>query len=450
MRAVVYVRISRDRDGSELGVRRQEPPCRALCEANGWEVVEVIADNDTSAYKGRRPGYERLCDGLRAGTWQAVVAWHPDRLHRSPRELEDFIDLIEQTGCEVATAKAGAWDLATAAGRMMARQLGVIARYESEHRSERIRAKHDELAKAGKWAGGTRPYGYRPEDGRLIVDQDEADKIREAADRVLGGESVGAVCADWNRREVPTVKGAPWRTQTLRRILTEAAVAGRRSHKGREVDAEWAPILDNVTHKRLQRLVNDPARSRAAPAPVALLAGLATCGECRTKLITARRESGARVYICPPRARGGCGGVQVVAGVFTDPTHPPGLEDYIVEEMLTYGQNLVAESDPPAGEEVSARLAELEETRLDIIDRIARRELPTQTLVDFTAAADRETAELFDRAAPVMRPDLAEWDGWDLAERQRAVRLYLADVVVGRALRRGPGFDAERVEVHWL
>ena len=54
---VVYCRISRDREGSHLGVKRQEDDCVALAGRLGWQVVDVIIDNDRSAYSGRaRPG----------------------------------------------------------------------------------------------------------------------------------------------------------------------------------------------------------------------------------------------------------------------------------------------------------------------------------------------------------------------------------------------------------
>ncbi len=39
--ARVYVRISKATDGSTLGVERQEPPCRAFCDDQGWPVAEV-------------------------------------------------------------------------------------------------------------------------------------------------------------------------------------------------------------------------------------------------------------------------------------------------------------------------------------------------------------------------------------------------------------------------
>lgn len=94
-----------------------------------------------------------LGDGDRSGQVNAVVAWHPDRLHRSPLKLEEFISLVEATGCRVETVQAVSFDLSTPTGRAVARTVGAWARFESEHKAERLRRKHLELALNGKYAG---------------------------------------------------------------------------------------------------------------------------------------------------------------------------------------------------------------------------------------------------------------------------------------------------------
>src|SRR5262245_33063122 len=142
MRAAIYTRISNDHASDRLGVSRQEQDCRLLCQQRGWEVVSVFEDDDRSAFAGRpRPGYLKMLERLELSDVRAIVAWHPDRLHRSPLELEDFIDLIERTGATVATVQGGDYDLSMASGRMTARVVGAVARHESEHKSERLRRK---------------------------------------------------------------------------------------------------------------------------------------------------------------------------------------------------------------------------------------------------------------------------------------------------------------------
>lgn len=53
VRAVLYVRISDDPEGTEKGVDRQETDCRAYAQAHGMSVADVFRENDTSAFKQR-------------------------------------------------------------------------------------------------------------------------------------------------------------------------------------------------------------------------------------------------------------------------------------------------------------------------------------------------------------------------------------------------------------
>ncbi len=96
-RAAVYARISSDPNDTSLGVTRQVKDCLTLAERKGWTVGEVFTDNDVSATSGRaRPEYQRVMAALAAGRFQALVVWDVDRLTRTPRELEDVVDLAER------------------------------------------------------------------------------------------------------------------------------------------------------------------------------------------------------------------------------------------------------------------------------------------------------------------------------------------------------------------
>ncbi len=108
----------------------------------------------------------------------AIVTWHNDRLHRSPKELESFIDLVERTRVILAVVTGGDYDLTTPDGRLSARIVGAVARKESEDRSRRVRRKHLELAEQGRPAGQL-GWGVRSDE--------DWELVREAAGRVLAG-----------------------------------------------------------------------------------------------------------------------------------------------------------------------------------------------------------------------------------------------------------------------
>src|SRR5680860_22077 len=229
MRASIYCRISRDREGAGLGVATQEHDCRELAESLGASIVSVHTDNDLSAYSGKpRPGYRHLLAEIAEGRTDCILTWHTDRLHRSPAELEDYITLCETAGVRTITVKAGDLDLASPSGLVMARTLGAFARYEVDHARERMQRAKQRSAEAGKWKGGRRPFGYQP-DG-ITLREEEATLISLAADRVLAGESLRAVARAWNTAGSTTLTGNPWDASGVRRTLLRPRNAGLMEH----------------------------------------------------------------------------------------------------------------------------------------------------------------------------------------------------------------------------
>lgn len=269
--------------GAGLGVERQESDCRDLAERLGWTIVAVHSDNDMSAYSGKpRPGYLALLDGITAGTVDAVIAWHSDRLHRSPVELETYIGVCTDADRDVPThcVKAGQVDLATPSGRAIARTLGAWARYEVEHMIERQKAAKAQAAAAGKYRGGPRAYGYA-RDGLTVVDA-EAAIVREMSDRALAGESLRSLVRELNARGVPTSTGATWKGPSLRDVLVRYRNAGLIEHQGRELgDAAWPAIVDVDVWRAVRALLTDPARRTSTSATERFLgAGVYRCGIC--------------------------------------------------------------------------------------------------------------------------------------------------------------------------
>ncbi len=306
-RAAIYVRISRDRTGAGLGVARQRADCVALAAALGWIVVEVYVDNDISAYSGaRRPAYERLLADVRAGRVDAVLAWHPDRLRRSPIELEPFIGVIESAGALVKTCTAGELDLSTPFGRMVARMLGAAARHEVEHAIERMRRKQEEMRAAGVCAGGPRPFGF---ERRLsAVCEAEATELRKAAAEVLVGTTPVEIARDWNSRGVRTARGRAWTGAAVCRVLTRPRNAAIVEHEGAEYGpAQWPAILDADTYQGVRAALGDGVTSRRAyrRSPKLLLSGIARCGYpvegggiCGEPIIGAGSNKSGRRYRC--------------------------------------------------------------------------------------------------------------------------------------------------------
>lgn len=329
--AGIYVRISDDREGRELGVQRQEEDCRKLADRLGWRVVDVYADNDISAFSGKeRPGYERLLGDVETGRINAILAWHNDRLHRSPLELEHFITVVNTYGVQIQTDRAGELDLSTSSGRMIARQHGIYARYESEQKSDRIRRKVQQLVEEGKvHNGGPRPYGYtriyagegpRRKILRDEINEHEAAVIRECAERLLSGDTLRSIVGDLNQRGLTSSQGNSWSMQALRGMLRSGRIAGLKEHKRQVVGpASWAAIVDKETHQQLRALLDSKGRHPGQGPRKYYLTGLVYCDCNEDKPIRMKvgKGHGKLKYTCPPKVEGGCGGRVIGLGDLT-------------------------------------------------------------------------------------------------------------------------------------
>lgn len=282
MRTGIYARISKDKNGTELGVTRQQEDCRREAERRGWEVVAVYVDNDVSATRSKvRPEYERMLRDVRAGYIEALVVWDIDRLTRTPRELEDVIDLANERHLALANV-GGDIDLSTDDGRMMARIKGVLARREVEQMAKRLKRKFQERAEAGH-PHGRSPYGYRRIDGRDVLHPDEAAVIRDSAARVLNGESLRSICRRLNDAGVHGPQAVEWNSTIMRQILLRASNAGLRQYRGEVIGKSTSDaVLTEAVYLQLKAHLTDPSRrsNYAGPTYKYMLSGLAICGLC--------------------------------------------------------------------------------------------------------------------------------------------------------------------------
>jgi DNA invertase Pin-like site-specific DNA recombinase len=319
-RAVIYCRISQDRTGAGLGVDRQQQDCEALAERNGWDVVETYVDNDVSAYrKGKkRPDYQRLMTDLDHGIATIVIAWHTDRLHRSVTELEGYIDMCEKRGVSTYTVQAGELDLATPTGRMVARMLGNVARYESEHKGERVSRARRQKVMAGGWPGGNRPFGWGVPTGETrkqadrqtgeevevpVLDMtkvvpEEAEALSMWTDTILSGGSIRSLVQWCEDKGVTSTLGNPISHVEVRDMLMRPRNAGIAVYRGEEVGRGlWAPIIDEPRFRAVVAVLMDPSRKTArGTQPKWLGSMLYRCGRDQCPHFVYVTQSGGRSY----------------------------------------------------------------------------------------------------------------------------------------------------------
>lgn len=175
--------------------------CTASWEkSQGWECLpDRYDDGGYSGGNTERPALKRLMADVRAGRVDTVVIYKLDRLSRS---LLDFCKLVEEFDQYKVAFVAVTQQINTSSsmGRLMLNVLLSFAQFEREIISERTRDKIAASRRKGIWSGGMPLLGYDVEDMKLVVNEDEAARVRAIFDLYLEHRSLLAVVAELQRR----------------------------------------------------------------------------------------------------------------------------------------------------------------------------------------------------------------------------------------------------------
>lgn len=284
-----------------------------------------------------------------------------------------------------------------------------------------------------------RAFGHTAD--RTEVVASEALAIREAARRVLEGDTLSAVIQDWNGRGLTTANGGPWRVNSLSSLLVQARLV--------------APlqILDEETHARLVALHASRSKGPRRATRKYLLTGLLRCWRCGGSMRGMPRTRGADLYVCPGPPHGGCSGTAVTA-------------DHAEEAV---GALVLARLDSPrllrpAGDGMdSARELATYRRRLEELGdlwasgQISRDEwLSLKRNVGNRAKAAEAEVARWDRIAALQRLEgtgaavRARWPTMTIDERRVIVHAALDHVVVLAAEPPRQVFRPERLQPSWL
>ncbi|HVD80221.1 MAG TPA: recombinase family protein [Propionibacteriaceae bacterium] len=109
MRAVIYARLSEDRERAE-SVSTQISYSTKLADRMGCDVAGVFKDEGRSGFTGEvRPGFEDMLKFLSRGDVQVLIARHHDRLTRNPDDFGRLMKICERSKIKISLTPAASW-----------------------------------------------------------------------------------------------------------------------------------------------------------------------------------------------------------------------------------------------------------------------------------------------------------------------------------------------------
>jgi site-specific DNA recombinase len=346
------------------------------------------------------------------------------------------------------------FNTATSMGRLILNVLLSFAQFEREMISERTRDKIAATRRKGKYGGGRPVLGYDrdPSGPRLVINADEAARVRTIFKLYLELQTVAAVVQElnrrgwlnksWNTSKGQQLGGQPFTGITLHYLLKNPIYIGMLRYKEDLYEGEHDPIVDRDVWQRVQaqlaingRQGNPAIRNKVG----GLLRGLLHCSACNTTMMhTFTSKKGRRLYryyVCSNAKKHGsrsCPSRSIPAEE---------LEQFVVQQIRKIGsdEQLLAKTIEQAGRQSKKASAELkseqrqlqrqfEECNAELI-ALASQIVPGNGQVTGQLAALQERISALEHRAAEVREELDAISRRTLAAHEMAQALTEFDPV---------------------
>ena len=256
MRAAIYARYSSDLQ-SEASIDDQVRLCQKRIDSEGWSLTEIYPDRAISGASTLRPGYQKMLEDARNGTFDIIVAEALDRLSRDQEDIAALFKQMTFVGVRLITLSEGEINELHVGlkGTMNALFLKDLSLKTKRGLEGRVRK--------GK-SGGGNAFGYdvvkqtddngEPVRGERAINEPEAAIVQRIFKAFSQGQSPRSIARTLNDGGIPGPRGRSWRDTTIRGHHTRRTGILRNDlYVGSLVWNKQRYVKDPTTGKRLAR-----------------------------------------------------------------------------------------------------------------------------------------------------------------------------------------------------
>ena len=187
VKVYTYTRVSTTMQIDGYSLDAQKARMKAYADFNNFEIVGEYEDAGKSgkSIEGRL-AFNNMIEDIKSGKDNVsfVMVFKLSRFGRNAADVLSSLQVMQDFGVNLICVEDGI-DSSKDAGKLMISVLSAVAEIERENIRVQTMEGRIQKAREGKWNGGFAPYGYKLVDGRLEINEDEAEAIRIIFDQYV-------------------------------------------------------------------------------------------------------------------------------------------------------------------------------------------------------------------------------------------------------------------------
>ena len=249
----LYARKSTEQDELQaLSIDSQIKEMLEVAERDGLNVAEIRRESHSAKDSGQRPVFSQLLSDIRAGLFNGILSWAPDRLSRNAGDLGSVVDLMDQKLLhEIRTY--GQRFSNSPNEKFLLMILCSQAKLENDNKG--INVKRGLRAKCEQgWRPGPPPLGYIHDrfadkgDKKIFLDPKRAPFIKQMFEKVAYEQWSGRKLLKWIRGEtnLTTKTGKQVPLSMVYQVLSDAFYCGAFEYpqdSGKWYEGKHDPII---------------------------------------------------------------------------------------------------------------------------------------------------------------------------------------------------------------
>lgn len=186
-RCYIYTRVSTAMQVDGFSLDAQKEKLRRYAEFQEMAIVGEYSDAGKSGKNtDGRPGFRQMLSDIESGKDKVdyVLVFKLSRFGRNATDVLWSLQEMQDYGVNLICVEDGI-DSSKDSGKLMISVLSAVAEIERENILVQTMEGRRQKAREGKWNGGFAPYGYKLENGELLIAEDEAEVIRLIFDKFV-------------------------------------------------------------------------------------------------------------------------------------------------------------------------------------------------------------------------------------------------------------------------